>query len=138
MREMLAGMTSANVVLVRSICTAWERGDFSSTEWADPQIEFVIADGPAPGRWRGLDGLAYSWRDFLAAWEDARQDTEGYRELDDERVLVLMHIRGRGRASGVEVGKARTRGGGQAGPVPSPRWQGNPSRLLPGPRARAG
>jgi hypothetical protein len=108
-------MTSANVVLVRSICTAWERGDFSSTEWADPQIEFVIADGPAPGRWRGLDGLAHSWRDFLAAWQDARQDTEGYRELDDERVLVLTHIRGRGRASGVEVGKARTRGGGQAG-----------------------
>jgi hypothetical protein len=108
-------MTSANVVLVRSICTARERGDLSSTEWADPQIEFVIADGPAPARWQGLDGLAHSWRDFLAAWEDARQDTEGYRELDDEPVLVLTHIRGRGRASGVEAGKARTRGGGQAG-----------------------
>jgi hypothetical protein len=86
----LRTIASANLDLVRSVCAAWERGDFSRAhEWAHPEIEFVIADGPSPGRWTGLDGLAVSWRDFLSAWQDVRQDTEEYRELDDQRVSDL-------------------------------------------------
>jgi len=46
-------MASANVELVRSIFAAWERADFTSVEWADPAIEFVMADGPEPGNWLG-------------------------------------------------------------------------------------
>jgi hypothetical protein len=95
---------------VRSIFAAWERGDFSSAEWAHPDIEFVIADGPSPGRWTGLAGLAQGVRDALSAWEGYRYEAEDYRELDDERVLVLTRGIGRGKTSGLELGQVRAKG----------------------------
>jgi ketosteroid isomerase-like protein len=97
---------SANLDLVRSICSAWERGDWGSAEWADPEIEFVVGgEGPAPGVWTGVAGMANRWREFLSAWDDVRLDVEEYRELDDERVLVLARFRGQGKTSGLELGQ---------------------------------
>jgi ketosteroid isomerase-like protein len=103
-------MVSANVELVRSIYAAWERGDYRSVEWADPEIEYVINDPLSPGRWTGLADMAKGWRDWLSAWEDFRAEAYEYREVDENRVLVLTHFTGRGRVSGVEVGKVRTQG----------------------------
>jgi ketosteroid isomerase-like protein len=101
---------SANLDLVRSIYAAWERGNYASVEWADPEIEYVFADGPAPARWTGLDGMSEGWRDWLSAWEDFRVEADEYRELDAERVLVLVRSTGRGRTSGLDVGEMRTMG----------------------------
>jgi ketosteroid isomerase-like protein len=101
---------SANLDLVRSIYAAWELGDWSSTDWADPEIEFVIADGPDPGTVTGLSAMGSGWRDFLTAWDDYRLQADEYRELDDERVLVLLHASGRGKTSGVELGLTNEQG----------------------------
>jgi ketosteroid isomerase-like protein len=103
-------MASANLALVRSIWAAWGRGDYTSAEWAHPEIEFVIADGPSPGSWTGLAGMTEGWRDFLSAWEDFRAGADEFRELDSERVLVLFHRSGRGKTSGLEVGQLRAKG----------------------------
>jgi ketosteroid isomerase-like protein len=101
---------SANLDLVRSVYADWERGDLSSAEWADPEIEFVIADGPSPGQWTGVSGMAQGTRDILSAWDDLRIHAEEYRELDDGRVLALDHGIGRGRTSGLDIGQMRTKG----------------------------
>jgi ketosteroid isomerase-like protein len=103
-------MSQENVELVRSLYEAWERGDYRATEWAHPEIEFVMAGGPAPGRWTGLAGLAEGWREWLSAWEEWRVMAEEYRELDGERVLVLIRFGGRGKTSGVEVGQMQSKG----------------------------
>jgi ketosteroid isomerase-like protein len=96
-------MASGNLDLVRSVYAAWERGDWSSVEWADPEIEFVFADGPLPGSSTGRAAMSDAWRDFLGNWEDWRIVVEEYRELDDARVLVLVRNTGRGKRSGVMV-----------------------------------
>ncbi|MCW3069811.1 MAG: hypothetical protein JWL67_2436 [Solirubrobacterales bacterium] len=94
---------SENLDLVRSMYAAWERGDFSSAEWADPEIEFTVVDGPSPGGLTGVAAVEQNWRDFEGAWEDWRNLAEAYREIDNERVLVLDRASGRGKTSGLPV-----------------------------------
>lgn len=100
---MMSDMASSNLDLARSLYSAWERGDWSSADWADPEIEFVAADGPSRSRSRGIAALGEGWRDFLSEWEDWRVEAEEYREVDANRVLVFIRLRGRGKTSGLEV-----------------------------------
>jgi ketosteroid isomerase-like protein len=101
---------SANVELVRSIYARWERGDFSSTDWAHPDIEYVTADGPSPSTVAGVAGMADATRDWMTVWQDWRVEGDEYRELDGARVLVLVRYSGRGRTSGMEIANVRTTG----------------------------
>jgi ketosteroid isomerase-like protein len=104
-------MTSANLDLVRSIYEDWKRGDWSSVEWAHPEIEVVWADGPTPGKSTGAGGMAMRTRDFLSAWEGLRAEAEEFRELDAERVLVLDRPSGgHGKTSGLEVAQMSPKG----------------------------
>jgi ketosteroid isomerase-like protein len=98
---------SENLDLVRSIYADWERGDFSSARWADSEIEYVRPDGPEPGSWTGLVGMAEAMRGMLGAWEDYRIEAVECRELDDERVLVFTRASGRGKASGLDLAQVR-------------------------------
>jgi hypothetical protein len=55
--------------------------------------------------------MAQAWSNWLAgAWENFRVEPEEIRELDDERVLVLVHISAKGRSSGLELDQMRARG----------------------------
>jgi hypothetical protein len=101
---------SENLDLVRSIGAAWEGGDFSSAEWADPGIEVVVSDGPSPRRWSGLAGMAESEREFLNAWENYSLTVDEFRELDGDRALLLVHHTGRGKTSGLELSQMQSEG----------------------------
>jgi ketosteroid isomerase-like protein len=103
-------VASANLELVRSIFAAWQRGDYSSADWAHPEIEFVVADGPEPRSMTGLGAMAEDFRDFVSTWGDFRAEADEYRELDEDRVLVLVHWGGRGKTSGLELGQMGTKG----------------------------
>ena len=66
----------------------------------------MLADGPAHGSWTGLAGMAEGWREWLGAWEEFHALPDEYRELDDDRVLVLVHGAARGKTSGVDIDQA--------------------------------
>jgi ketosteroid isomerase-like protein len=102
--------SSTNLDLVRSIYARWGRGDFSTIEWAHPEIEYVTADGPSPSSVTGVAGMADATREWMAVWHDWRVEGDEYRDLDSERVLVLVRYSGRGRTSGMQIAQVRTTG----------------------------
>ena len=96
-------MSSANLNLVRSIWADWERGDFSRGDWVYPEIEYMQVDGPEPGSWVGRAAVTEGYRDFVGVWDEFRIEVDEYRQLDNERVLVLFHRTGRGKTSGLQL-----------------------------------
>jgi len=94
-------MSQENVEIVRSIIAAHERGDYASADWADPEIEYVIADGPDARVFKGQAAMANAWRAVLSAYRDYSSVIEEIREIDDESVLVLGSFKGGGKASGI-------------------------------------
>jgi ketosteroid isomerase-like protein len=107
-------VSSANLELVRSIYAAWERGDFSSADWAHPEIEFVFAARDRTREsGRGHAGMAEGFRSVVSVWKSFRVEAEEFRALDDERILVLTRRSGRGKTSGLEFGELGAKGANQ-------------------------
>jgi hypothetical protein len=72
-----------------------------------------------------------NWRDFQGAWEDYRIEAVEYRQLDEERILVIVQLSGRGKTSGLEVAQTGSRAatiftvrGGNVGKIVV-YWDGN-------------
>ena len=100
-------MSRENVEVVRRIYADWAQGRFASVDLLDPEIEFVLADGPFSGSYKGLAAMAKANREWLQAWEEVRQVPDQLRELDGERVLSFHHYRARGKKSGLDLGDMR-------------------------------
>jgi ketosteroid isomerase-like protein len=86
---------SENLDLVRSIYAAWERGDYSSAEWAHPEIEYEIlrAAGFPPSSATGRAEMR-----------------ETARANHSELVLVLDDVSGRGEGAAWRFGSSRRAG----------------------------
>jgi ketosteroid isomerase-like protein len=99
----------SNLELVKSIYADWERGDWSSTSWADPDIEFVMIGGLMDGRWAGIAEMGRAWGMMVNAWKGLTANPAEFRELDDGRVVVFLTNRGRGRTSGIDISEIATK-----------------------------
>jgi ketosteroid isomerase-like protein len=113
---------SQNLDLVRSIYADWERGDWSASWWAHPDIEYVMVDEPGSTTHRGRAAMGRAWRTFLGAWVDYRIEPEAFRVLEDDRVLVLVNAYGRGKTSGVELSESTRGRGGRTSSTSATAW----------------
>ena len=96
-------MSQENVEALRRAYDKWAQGDFSAQELFDPDIETVwAADLPDRHVDRGVEALWTSWREWLSAWDAFRLEAEAFLPADD-KVVVLIVVRGRGKGSGADV-----------------------------------
>jgi ketosteroid isomerase-like protein len=95
------GVSKENVQIVKEIYSAWERGNFSSVEWADPEIEFLIP-GVDQSAQRGIDAMAHAWAEWLRAFSDFSVEARGLIDAGD-KVVVEQAFHGRGQGSGIPL-----------------------------------
>jgi ketosteroid isomerase-like protein len=96
-------MSQENVELVRRVYEGWARGDFSESDAFDPEVEFDMIDWPEGSNSRGLHGMSRSWRASLSAWINFRAEPTEFIESGEDVVVVLTHVRARGKESGLDV-----------------------------------
>jgi ketosteroid isomerase-like protein len=101
-------MSQENVETCRQGLEAWQRGDFES--WlgtTDPAVEWhTVLERLVEGTnsfYRGHEGLRALWHSYRTELEDFQIEAQELRDVDDDRVLLLGHLRWRGVASGIEV-----------------------------------
>jgi ketosteroid isomerase-like protein len=97
-------MSQENVDVVRRHFAAFEHGglDAVATFW-HPDIEWRPVEGAADdaGLMRGHDALRRYYQDWMDTLDQLHADVEEVIFDADERVAVVVHNSGRGRASGV-------------------------------------
>ena len=70
----------------------------------DPTIEWVSpGDALEPGVRRGHEGVREAFAATAMAWEDPTHVATDFYAPDDEKVLVTVNFRGRGRGSGMQA-----------------------------------
>jgi ketosteroid isomerase-like protein len=101
-------VAQANVDIVRRGLEAWQRDDFEAwLSGIDPDVEWLTAVERGLGRagsvYRGHEGMRQFWNLWRTEVDDFWTEAKEIRDLGDDRVLYLGHIRFRGPASGIVV-----------------------------------
>jgi ketosteroid isomerase-like protein len=98
-------MSQENVQVARSAIDAWNAGDIEAlAELFDADAEFRPFRSQLEGTsYVGPPGVHQFARDAAEEWDFLRIDAAEYREVEDEQVLILGHMEGRGRASGMDL-----------------------------------
>lgn len=99
-----AGLSSANIAIVRQLFDAYERKDWDGlVALLHPEVELhEWPEGPDSRVYRGADGIRSSREVWADAWESI--EAQPYDFIDTgERVLVPLRTTAKGRGSSVEV-----------------------------------
>jgi ketosteroid isomerase-like protein len=98
-------MSQENVELLKRGLEAFARGDIAAVlELLAPDVD-ITSDAlglSGGGSYLGHDGFVRATRETLEAFEDYRIDGEEFIDAGED-VVVLVHISGRGRGSGIPV-----------------------------------
>jgi ketosteroid isomerase-like protein len=102
---------SENVEIVRRLYEVFRtRDNDAAFELMDPKIEWDGRESFIPGLdkvYRGHNGVAEFWREWLDAWEEIDFDVSEPVELSDGRVIAtITRQRNRGRGTGIWVDQA--------------------------------
>jgi ketosteroid isomerase-like protein len=97
-------MSQENVEIVRRLWEAWERRDTEAVLGLyDPAIVWEVRASPLSGSYVGHEGVRQYFREWMEAFEGYDAKAETFIDAGD-KVVVRSRVRGRGKASGVEVG----------------------------------
>lgn len=92
-------MSQENLEAVRNLFDALERQDWEAALGAfDPEVEW----SPMEGTFRGPEGVIRSLAEWLEPWEEHDIEAEEFTGVG-EQVLAVIHLVGRGAASGMEI-----------------------------------
>jgi uncharacterized protein len=94
-----------NVRLAREGFDAFNRGDVDAVlAMLDPEVEvFAAPEFPNSGTFHGHDGYLRWVGEWLEAWDRFVIEVLEIEPVGDDHVVSLVHQRGRGRGSGIEV-----------------------------------
>jgi ketosteroid isomerase-like protein len=97
-------MSQENVEVIRRVLSEWERGNFASTEFFNPDVHvrWINPIFVHRSETHGLDELRQAMVEFLDAWERVTASAERIVTAGDQ-VISVETWRGRGRASGIET-----------------------------------
>jgi ketosteroid isomerase-like protein len=99
-------MSRENVEQVRRVIEAWNRGDVDGAlESAadDLVVDWSNSIGPDQGIYRGKEQARGLWASLVEAVDTIRWEPEEIIEVNEERLIVVIHAWMRGRGSGAEV-----------------------------------
>jgi ketosteroid isomerase-like protein len=97
-------MWQENVELTRLGYEAVNRGDIDGLlDLCAPDVEWQDQGAIDTSAVTGRDAVRTFFETVLEAWEELRREPEEIIDLGDDRVLVLIHMTGRGKGSGIVV-----------------------------------
>jgi ketosteroid isomerase-like protein len=99
-------MWQENVEIVRRTIDLFNAGEIHRAMEQvrdDFEVDWSNSIGPHKGIYRGRSEALRLWRSFVEAFDALHWDPEEIIEVDEARVIVVNHVRMRGRDSGVDV-----------------------------------